>query len=79
MNHLTAVVALFLNSILTLCKILFLPLLLLREGVREEPRVTTLITPVQDEAGENNCLGRVYVHGKSFHIRVPTSNPEDLR
>ncbi len=54
-------------------------MLLLREGVREEPRVTTLITPVQDEAGENNCLGRVYVHGKSFHIRVPTSNPEDLR
>ncbi len=54
-------------------------MLLLREGVREEPRVTTLITPVQDEAGENNCFGRVYVHGKSFHIRVPTSNPEDLR
>ncbi len=79
MNHLTAVAALFLNSILTLCKMLFLPMLLLREGVREEPRVTTLITPVQDEAGENNCFGRVYVHGKSFHIRVPTSNPEDLR
>ncbi len=54
-------------------------MLLLRENVHEEPHATTIITPVQNEAGENNCLGRVYVHGKSFHIRVNTSNPEDLR
>ncbi len=66
---------------LTLCKMLFLSLVLLfmirRENVHEERCV--LVAPVQNEAGEDNCYERVYVvHGKLFHIQQPTSSPEDL-
>ena len=47
-----------------------------RETVHEERCI--LVAPEQNEAGEDNCYGRVYVHGKLFHIQQPTSSPEDL-
>ena len=73
--------ALFLEWTLTLCSMLFLSLVLLfmisqREPVHEERYV--LVAPVQNEAGEDNCYERFYVHGKLFHIQQPTSSPGDL-
>ncbi len=47
-----------------------------REPVHEERYV--LVAPVQNEAGEDNCYERFYVHGKLFHIQQPTSSPGDL-
>ncbi len=71
--------ALFLEWTLTLCRMLFLSFVLLfmisqRETVHEERCI--LVAPEQNEAGEDNCYGRVYVHGKLFHIQQLT--PEDL-